>query len=114
MDADRRGFTMFVAFICVYPRSSAAPSQSLQVAGGVQWYIDVGPKVSSVVRGGESAMFRAISRREVLRAGVTAGAGIGLGDLGFLSRLDPVSAAEAKLQPDVVRLQPEIEPLVRL
>ncbi len=37
-----------------------------------------------------------------------------LGDLGFLSRLRPVSADEAKLDPKVVRLQPEIEPLVRL
>lgn len=59
-------------------------------------------------------MFRAISRREMLRAGATAGAAIGLGDLGFLSRLGPVSAAEAKLEPNVVRLRPEIEPLVRL
>jgi hypothetical protein len=39
---------------------------------------------------------------------------IGLGDLGFLSRLGAVSAAEAKLEPNVVQLQPEIEPLVRL
>ena len=38
----------------------------------------------------------------------------GLGDLGFLSGLRPVSADEAKLDPKVVRLQPEIEPLVRL
>jgi hypothetical protein len=43
-----------------------------------------------------------------------AGAAIGLGDLGFLSRLGPVSAAETKLAPNVVRLRPEIEPLVRL
>jgi hypothetical protein len=34
--------------------------------------------------------------------------------LGFLSRLAPVSAQEASLDPRVVRLQPEIEPLVRL
>ena len=38
----------------------------------------------------------------------------GLGDLGFLSGLRPISADEAKLDPKVVRLQPEIEPLVRL
>ena len=42
------------------------------------------------------------------------GALAGLGDLGFLSQLQPVSAAEAKLKPDMVRLHPEIEPLVRL
>jgi hypothetical protein len=39
---------------------------------------------------------------------------LGLGDLGFLARLRPVSAAEAALDPKVVRLEPEIEPLVRL
>ena len=37
-----------------------------------------------------------------------------LGDLGFLSLLPPVSAAESKLPPGIVRLHPEIEPLVRL
>jgi len=37
-----------------------------------------------------------------------------MGDLGFLKRLQPVSAAEAKSSGDIVRLQPEIEPLVRL
>jgi hypothetical protein len=59
-------------------------------------------------------MFPAISRRELLRNGALAGAAFGLGDLGFLSRLGAVSAAEAKLEPNVVRLRPEIEPLVRL
>src|SRR5215472_19133178 len=53
-------------------------------------------------------------RRHFLRASATGGALLGLGDLGFLSRLRPVSADEAKLDPKVVRLQPEIEPLVRL
>jgi hypothetical protein len=56
----------------------------------------------------------AISRRDVLRTGAIASAAIGLGDLGFLTRLGAVSAAEAKLEPNVVRLRPEIEPLVRL
>src|SRR3989442_4236616 len=55
-----------------------------------------------------------IQRRQFLRTTVTAGALLGLGDLGFLSRLRPVSAAEAKLDPDFVRFNPEIEPLVRL
>jgi hypothetical protein len=59
-------------------------------------------------------MFDKISRRDVLKAGASTGAIMGLGDLGFLSRLQPVSAAEAKLAPNKVRLQPEIEPLVRL
>jgi hypothetical protein len=58
-------------------------------------------------------MFPKLSRRDVLKRGAS-GALIGLGDLGFLSQLNPVSAAEARLEPNVVRLQPEIEPLVRL
>jgi len=47
---------------------------------------------------------------------LTAGAaGLGaFGDLGFLGQLPPVSAAEARLEPQLVRLHPEIEPLVRL
>src|SRR5688500_6369612 len=57
-----------------------------------------------------------IDRRHFLQAGVAGGAalGLGLGDLGFLSRLPGVSAAEAKLDTDLVRLDPDIEPTVRL
>jgi hypothetical protein len=51
------------------------------------------------------------SRRGFLRSG---GATLlGLGQLGFLQRLPLVSADEAKLDPKVVRLEPQIEPLVR-
>lgn len=39
---------------------------------------------------------------------------VGWGDFAFLGQLRPVSAAEAKLSPRLVQLQPEIEPLVRL
>src|SRR3954447_10394762 len=53
-------------------------------------------------------------RRRFLQASAAGGALLGLGDLGFLSQLRPVSADEAALDPEVVRLQPEIEPLVRL
>jgi hypothetical protein len=53
-------------------------------------------------------------RRRFLKASATSSALLGLGDLGFLSRLRPVSAEDAYLDPKVVRLQPEIEPLVRL
>jgi hypothetical protein len=59
-------------------------------------------------------MFAKISRRDALKNGAIAGAALGLGDLGFMSQLGPVSAAEAKLKASSVRLQPEIEPLVRL
>src|SRR5262245_35900222 len=53
-------------------------------------------------------------RRRFLKATATSSALLGLGDLGFLSQLRPVSAEEASLDPKVVRFQPEIEPLVRL
>src|SRR5262245_12635442 len=55
-----------------------------------------------------------LPRRSFLRTTSTAGALIGLGDLGFLSRLPRVSAAEAKLDTQFVQFRPEIEPLVRL
>jgi len=54
------------------------------------------------------------SRRSFLKVAAGAGALAGLGDLGFLAQLAPVSAAEAKLEPKMVQLHPEIEPLVRL
>jgi hypothetical protein len=53
------------------------------------------------------------TRRNFLKT-AAAGTLVGLGDLAFLSKLHPVSAEEAKLDPKLVRLQPDIEPLVRL
>ena len=50
------------------------------------------------------------TRREFL---VSATAG-GLGGLSFLNQLQPVSAAEAKLDTKIVMLRPEMEPIVRL
>ena len=55
-----------------------------------------------------------LPRRSFLGKAVSTGALVGLGDLGFLSRLPRVSAAEAKLDPKFVQFRPEIEPLVRL
>src|SRR5258707_14154525 len=55
-----------------------------------------------------------MKRRSFLKAAAGAGALAGLGDLGFLAQLRPVSAAEAKVDPKIVQLHPEIEPLVRL
>jgi hypothetical protein len=54
------------------------------------------------------------SRRQFLKTSAVTTAVLGLGDLGFLSRLPRVSAAEAAMPPQVVRFSPEIEPLVRL
>ena len=53
------------------------------------------------------------TRRHFLKSATAIGAALGVGELDFLSRLRPVSAAEAKLEPDIVRFNPEIEPLVR-
>ena len=55
-----------------------------------------------------------INRRHFLHATAAGGAMLGLGDLSFLSRLPRVSAAEAKLDAKLVRLDPGIEPTVRL
>jgi hypothetical protein len=54
------------------------------------------------------------TRRSFLKTTAGTCALAGLGDLGFLAQLKPVSAAEAKLEPRLVRLHPDIEPLVRL
>jgi hypothetical protein len=57
-------------------------------------------------------MFPSSSRRRFLQ-GAASGAILGLADLNFVSQLPQVSADEAQFKPDVVRLRPEIEPLVR-
>ena len=54
------------------------------------------------------------TRRRFLKTAATTSALVGLGDLSFLSRLPRVSAEEARLDPKVVQLRLEIEPLVRL
>jgi hypothetical protein len=59
-------------------------------------------------------MSQPIRRRCFLREAAAGGTLLGLGGLEFLSGLPPISAAEAKPAPGAVRLQPDIEPLVRL
>jgi hypothetical protein len=54
------------------------------------------------------------SRRLLLKTSAATTAWLGLGDLGFLSCVPQVSAAEAAVPPNVVRFSREIEPLVRL
>jgi hypothetical protein len=61
----------------------------------------------------EDLMF-ALRRRAFLKCATGAGVLAGLGDFGFLSQLPKVSAAESHLPSTLVRLHPEIEPLVRL
>src|SRR6187549_2512633 len=55
-----------------------------------------------------------IPRRSFLKSTAGAGALAALGDLGFLAQLPSVSAAEAVVEPKMVRFHPDIEPLVRL
>ncbi len=55
-----------------------------------------------------------IHRRSFLATAAGTGACAMFGDLGFLRNLPAVSAAEARLEPDMVRFHPDIEPLVRL
>src|SRR5947209_20610606 len=54
------------------------------------------------------------TRRHLLRTAAATGALAAAGDLRFLSRLPAVSAAEARVDPQLVALRPEIEPAVRL
>lgn len=54
-----------------------------------------------------------ISRRQFLESTALTGSCLGLGNLGFLSQLQPVSAAEAAQIPARVQLEDDIEPVVR-
>jgi hypothetical protein len=54
------------------------------------------------------------SRRQFLKTSAATAAAFGIGDLGFLSRLPRVCAAEAGIPATAVQFNPEIEPLVRL
>jgi hypothetical protein len=53
-------------------------------------------------------------RRSFLRTAAETGAVLGIANMDFISHLGPVSAAEAKLDPNKVRYGDDIEPLVRL
>ena len=56
-----------------------------------------------------------LTRRRFLETSAAAGSVLfGLGDFSFLSRLPRVSAADAQLDPNLVRFDPAIEPIVRL
>jgi hypothetical protein len=54
------------------------------------------------------------SRRGFLKAAASGACALGSGSLSFLASLPTVSAEEARLSADTVRLEPDIEPLVRL
>src|SRR4051812_37546685 len=54
------------------------------------------------------------NRRVFVRRGASCAALAGLADFAFLSKLGRVTAAEASVKQDMVRLDPEVEPLVRL
>jgi hypothetical protein len=62
----------------------------------------------------EATMTRSqVSRRNFLQA-AAGGALAGMADFGFLAHMPAVAAEESRLDPNVVRLAPEIEPMVRL
>ena len=54
------------------------------------------------------------TRRQFLQFTAAGGAALGLGDMAFLAGLPPVSAEEVTESSRLVRLDPPIEPLVRL
>src|SRR5437879_8728599 len=54
------------------------------------------------------------TRRQFLKAAGMSGAAHSGGKLGFLEKVPPVSAQEARVTPALVRLNAGIEPLVRL
>lgn len=54
------------------------------------------------------------TRRRFLQSAAVGGTALGFGSLAFLRRLPPVSAQEARVSPPLVKLDPGIEPLVRL
>src|SRR5438552_12068544 len=55
-----------------------------------------------------------VHRRDFLARSAALGAAANLGDFGFLRNLPPLSAAEVQVQPAVVQLNADIEPLVRV
>ena len=59
-------------------------------------------------------MFAASNRRQFLQTTAAASAFAGMSQWGFLSKLPAVSAEEAQPDPNIVRLSPDIEPLVRV
>src|SRR5262245_24779150 len=62
----------------------------------------------------EDAMFSPLTRRDFVTKTLQAGTLAGIGDFAFLKGLPPVSAQEAKVLPALVKLNTDIEPLVRL
>ncbi len=70
---------------------------------------------ATIDTGKEETMHRSATRRTFLKSAAAAsGAAWGLGETGLLKQLQPVHADEARLDPAIVRLRPEIEPTVRL
>ena len=62
----------------------------------------------------DEALARQQTRRRFLQTTATAGATLGLGGFAALRSLGPVNADEAKVTPDLVRFDPDMEPVVRM
>lgn len=54
------------------------------------------------------------TRRQFLQSTAVVGAALGASDLAAFAELSPVTPAETRVTPDIVRYSPDIEPLVRL
>src|SRR5216117_3219186 len=54
------------------------------------------------------------TRRQFLKVAGLSGAALSVGNFGFLEKVPPVSAQEARVTPALVKLDAGIEPLVRL
>src|SRR5881296_4044485 len=54
------------------------------------------------------------TRRQFLKVAGMSGAALSVGNFGFLEKVPPVSAQEARVTPALVKLDAGIEPLVRL
>src|SRR5262249_24090810 len=84
----------------------AAPSRRTGARNAVAFW---GCRSSSPVSYRSRDMSSSHDRRTFMSA-----TALGLGGLAFLDTLPAVTAAEAKLDPKLVRLDPDIEPLVQL
>ncbi len=59
-------------------------------------------------------MARRHTRRHFLRTAAATGAALGVGGFAALGPLGPANADEARVDPDLIRFSPEIEPVVKL
>ena len=92
--------------LCIWFACSLTPHKGAGRSGSISWHV-----LKYVRMQTEDPI---IPRRSFLKIVTGSGVLAALGDLGFLTQLPSVSAAEAALEPRMARFHPEIEPLVCL